>query len=126
MGDYFQPLRRKIGVVTLLVACVFAALWIRGFAISDEFNSTSWTRNSRGISFENGPSFVYHLNRSSGQSERHVVDHNSMRVQIIAETWIMEIFNVPQWSIAIPLTILSAWLLLSRQRLTKPTAISER
>ena len=29
MGDYFRGWRRKVGVVTLLLACVFAAAWIR-------------------------------------------------------------------------------------------------
>ena len=29
MGEFFKPLRRKLGVVTLLVACVFAAGWVR-------------------------------------------------------------------------------------------------
>jgi len=29
MGDYFKPWRRKFGVVTLVMACVFAAGWVR-------------------------------------------------------------------------------------------------
>src|ERR1700677_2622214 len=29
MPTYFKPLRRKIGVVTLALACVFAGAWIR-------------------------------------------------------------------------------------------------
>jgi hypothetical protein len=35
MGDYFKPWRRKIGVVTLVVACVFMAGWIRSFNFAD-------------------------------------------------------------------------------------------
>ena len=30
MGDYFKPWRRKIGVATLVMACVFAAGWVNG------------------------------------------------------------------------------------------------
>jgi hypothetical protein len=35
MGDYFKPRRRKIGVVTLVLACVFAAGWVRSEATYD-------------------------------------------------------------------------------------------
>jgi hypothetical protein len=36
MGDYFKPLRRKMGVVTLVIACVFAAGWVRGALVMDD------------------------------------------------------------------------------------------
>ena len=29
MGEFFKGWRRKVGVLTLLIACVFAAGWIR-------------------------------------------------------------------------------------------------
>ena len=29
MGDYFKPWRRKIGCVTLVLACLFMAGWVR-------------------------------------------------------------------------------------------------
>ena len=35
MGDYFRSWRRKIGVVTLGMACVFAGGWVRSFIIAD-------------------------------------------------------------------------------------------
>src|SRR6185312_4765022 len=35
MGGFFKPLRRKIGVVTLGVACVLVAGWVRGFFVVD-------------------------------------------------------------------------------------------
>lgn len=35
MRDFFKGWRRKIGVATLVMACVFTAGWIRSFAISD-------------------------------------------------------------------------------------------
>ena len=35
MGDYFKLWRRKIGVVTLVVACVFAVGWVRSQFVED-------------------------------------------------------------------------------------------
>ncbi|WP_010582806.1 hypothetical protein [Schlesneria paludicola] len=35
MREYFKPLRRKLGVVTLLMACLFAVGWVRSEIISE-------------------------------------------------------------------------------------------
>ena len=35
MNGFFKPLRRKFGVVTLLVACVFMASWVRSALYED-------------------------------------------------------------------------------------------
>lgn len=35
MGEYFKPWQRKIGVVALLMACVFAAGWVRSGTVED-------------------------------------------------------------------------------------------
>lgn len=35
MNDYFKPLRRKVGVMTLLLECTFAAGWVRSLKIED-------------------------------------------------------------------------------------------
>jgi len=34
--------------------------------------------------------------------------------------------SIPYWSIVIPMTLLSAWLLLSKPRVAKPDVISEK
>ena len=35
VGEYFKEWRRKVGVLTLVLACIFAGAWIRGFTIED-------------------------------------------------------------------------------------------
>ena len=35
MSEFFKPWRRKLGVVTLAVACVFAGGWVRSLGVSD-------------------------------------------------------------------------------------------
>jgi len=39
MGEFFKGLRRRIGIVTLLMACVFMGGWIRSPHHCDSFNS---------------------------------------------------------------------------------------
>ena len=35
MGDYFKPMRRKLGVVTLMMACVSVSGWVRSLTELD-------------------------------------------------------------------------------------------
>lgn len=37
MGEYFKGWRRKIGVITLLFACLFTDAWMRGHIVEDCF-----------------------------------------------------------------------------------------
>lgn len=37
MGDYFKPLRRKFGVVTLVITTLTIAIWIRAQLVTDLF-----------------------------------------------------------------------------------------
>ena len=37
MGDYFKPWRRKLGVLTLVLACLFMAAWVRSLAVRDTY-----------------------------------------------------------------------------------------
>jgi hypothetical protein len=38
MGEFFRGWRRKVGVVTLVLSCVFAGLWIRSRVVRDRFS----------------------------------------------------------------------------------------
>ena len=38
MPNYFKPWRRKLGVVTLLMACVFTGGWVRSLVVKDKLN----------------------------------------------------------------------------------------
>jgi hypothetical protein len=40
MGEYFRPWRRKMGVLTLLMALVFMAGWVRSNFVSDNISSS--------------------------------------------------------------------------------------
>ena len=141
MGDYFKPLRRKIGVVTLLLACVFMAGWVRSQTIKDEFTINRiegvfhhLTSNCSRLAWKT-------VTIRNPKTHRYIspfyfarpadVDH-LYRGRISPEAWKWrwqfwgfefgrftsslshdeKIYVVPYWSITVPLTLLSFWLLL--------------
>ncbi len=156
MGDYIKPWRRKIGVVTLVLACLLMVGWLRSVAFHDEVRFHTWTDRTDGlvstdssIGWESRSGFEFHNKQSTplmaflpgnrfvkisrstdprnysrwdwnwywcgfaggvahyghGLDEIHIEHHN---------IWI-----VPYWSIVIPLTVVSTWLLLSKTRSSK-------
>ena len=159
MRDYFKPLRRKLGVVTLIIACVFLTGWVRSqssydelkfvdrfptperielhFAIScdsvfgiiiSSFKSqiTAATSKSNLFDYRNEPGTksvdnrfgqmgVEWMNQSFGFrfGEADVGGNETLGIQPIGE---IKIWLIPYLSIVIPLTLLSAYLLLSKPR----------
>ena len=160
MGEFFKPWRRKIGCVTLIMACVFAAGWVRSLAIADVSDlsgrylpkTTSFFQmasTSRGIEFRR----IWpkrqgdYSNRSWGWRSSPIQQEVRSRdfefevewakslcgVGIEGGSWgkpymrpgLMRIMIIHYWSIVIPLTLISSWLLLSKPRTTNVKPISE-
>ncbi len=147
--SYFKPLRRKIGVLTLAMACVLMAGWVRSLTIVDTFYfptgwRTSFTTSTAfqsiilrvGFDGEWNEAFYWKTYRSSffapyrrqdiliepaeaenvvwfcqlsgfgiGETPREMHDELRQLYVMISFLWV-----------AIPLTLLSAWLLLSKPR----------
>ncbi len=153
MPPYFKPLRRKIGVVTLVTACVFSAGWVRSYRVQDTFVLEFGTGNSVELlsackslifvsAIDQSPSKPPKLNfrwitygfasdqwymQIDADNENMVASSKSAEFtshQVIlpigVTTHYFRAFQVPYWSIVIPMTLLSAWLLLSRPRTKKP------
>jgi hypothetical protein len=158
MGEYFRSWKRKIGVVTLLLACLFMSGWIRSLRTTDFiiFNSIwpnhavlsgfgrfrifqlgkytfSWGEADQGTkitytfhewsplftSYKWTPVFRYGaLEHSARQCEVFEVYDDSTGTP--HPMWMF-----PYWSIALPLTALSAFLLLTNPHQTTPKKTSE-
>lgn len=151
MPTYFTPLRRKIGVVTLVMALVFTVGWIRSLGGEEHFcchfgKGTYWNFMS-----DNG-SIRWTMADASSESKlvpfhagwfRKPYDQVTTVIAGIEEMinpnpwereWcgfgvyetssplLVKAWKFPYWSIVIPLTLLSAWLLLSKPRAKKPPA----
>ena len=147
MATYFMPLRRKIGVLTLILAGMFMAGWMRspvihdtftvcfgstyrfklvsaarrlGFAIlhinSDELLPFAfWTADTaatNGWRIELLPS----VPRLSDGIEKGILRKGNGEAHFSNTSIRADWFHVPYYSIVIPLTLLSAWLLLSKRR----------
>ena len=102
MFNYFRGWRRKAGLVTLLMACVFAAGWVRSLTEIDRLGLfggwvCSWGGSMRLVEV----SFI--TTQIGGASVR--------------AAQLTPFFSIPYWMIVLPLTLLSAWLLLSKPRI---------
>ena len=145
MSEFFKPWRRKVGCVTLAMACVFMAGWVRsrtandyvliptnsaGYFVGADSHGLCWIQ-SQNLDFPDfwyvvqGPGVSFEFNAAY----QRPLDHNAaatcsqwLGFQIIQINsnilgprsrelkWVL-----PYWSIVLPLTLLSAYLLLSKQ-----------
>ena len=164
MGEFFHGWRRKVGVLTLLLACMFAVGWMRSPRIIDSIrfpaqmhakeslvsvtidslisssHSIFWVRSDEGSAdispteeIDLGPRYPK-WNTSSEHPELFhsqfkwrwrvcgfgIGDFDVERHEGSWETCAI----IPYWSIVIPLTVLSAWLLLSKSRKLEKTAVT--
>jgi hypothetical protein len=142
MGAYFKPWRRKRGVVTLVMACASMAAWMRSWVIADEFEIPM--KNGRSHFFVAGDNWIGWVVQRDGdpvirlkkpikmltppkkkrmswisRRERYS-DDQFARIQTNLDGSMSVVDNpnlfLPYWSIVIPLTLLSAYLLLSMPR----------
>jgi hypothetical protein len=143
MREFFRGWRRKIGVLTLLMACVFAAGWVRSFTVTDLFvfavgqnqtdilgslkGSFGWqtTHQEAPHPISIYPTWIRSDNltakslEAGGEAEGirwrwrflgfdgGYLDIDSTKAAFV---------SVPYWSIVLPLTAISAFLLLSKAK----------
>lgn len=151
MNGYFKPLRRKIGVVTLGLACVLMGVWMRSIVICDDLIAYSPETNAgqRWLTSYRSHMMIFSYRKRLKKPylkywSRHIDTENfgnrfpfsgfeggwywtgagfgvgNAKQPRNSPTYGFDVFRAPYWSIVIPLTLLSAWLLLSRPRATKP------
>jgi hypothetical protein len=143
MGDFFKPWRRKIGAVSLVMACVFSVGLVRSFYISDVMEYFPGESSMiRLISWRGNVSCSYLIGKPPSKFVKRFlffayenpypfetefegcqwdwrVGH--MGVATCSDTTSDSIAVVsPYWSIVFPLTLLSAYLLLTKPRTAKP------
>lgn len=138
MGDFFHGWRRKAGCVTLLLACVLLAGWIKSIWLQDDIEfrlpggrflhtihsvgqSVTWACHvSRGIhpvpfSWQSGPP------SGAFPDQPVVIDWQWNGIAVGNVRWEMtsdyiHFWRFPHLSVGIPLTLLSAYLILWKPR----------
>ena len=157
MGEYFHGWKRKLGVMTLAVACLFMAGWIRSFLVHDQIQIPSdaslkycvsydgqfqWTAMSgtdllTGIDVAKGPGRVtryewfetpigvFHKTPKGADPTEfnwrwhwYGFDLREAKWQTLfpLQAGCVQVYRVQYWIVVIPLTLVSAWLLMSKPR----------
>lgn len=154
MRSFFNGWRRKIGVATLSMTCLFAGAWVRSLTngisliflangqthlVASERGALMWKMDS---SNDGSPMQAFHrINWNSYTIKPLPISANSTTPEIDEwrRRWCGFDFRkyhyegtnyssltriVPYWSIIIPLTLQSTWLLLGRSRV-RPNHVDE-
>jgi len=131
MREFFRPFRRKLGAVTLMMACALTGLWVRsvhhlevvfvrsfcavcsgggGFAISQKLKYEFSSSNDGNQTDETRGTVQIGLQVSSFTSTFKLLAFDPSRTEIVDPKLI------PYPWIVLPLVSISGWLLLSRTR----------
>jgi len=134
MPTYFKPWRRKIGVMTQVIACVFAAAWVRSFVANDSIgfpvqkHTTVGLMSARGaliwcIQYHESIGSTWKLTKWTTRTDPVDVDGISWigivgRVHPCQRTSGVEsvILVTPYWSFIVSLFLLSCYLLESNPK----------
>lgn len=139
MGNFFHGWRREAGCVTLVIACVFMGLWARSYYVEDwlvlpiRSAPTELLSRPSGIAVvtvDGVPPEAYsaHFHWDAFQRDKMVFKEPLARLGKVDWRWdfggfhfskegqgqVIRWYMIPYWSFVIPLTALSAWLLLSK------------
>lgn len=134
MVEFFKGWRRKAGVLTLLIACGMCCLWMRSFRLVDivafgKHRSANSIRSNQGtIGWHRDIVNIFYGDRQEGSNRieyKHLVRwhqmsfprydvHRKSEIQFSGES--VAQFQIPYWSIVMPLTLLSAYLLIVRPK----------
>ena len=151
MGHYFKPRRRKIGVVTLLTASVLMAGWFRSLTTftqvifplavhhyislvlydqsfrivweCDTVESSSWSD----ASLFSTPLADIAPDQTGWTDPENFCLNMPFRLRrkadwVLPRTYSVRTMSLPCWSLVVPLTLLSAALLLGKPRNEEKTA----
>lgn len=143
MREFFKPLRRKVGVLTLGLACVSSIAWLRSSMQIDVISYNGKTHSDivsicrRGIMWElrferpleHGlrPGWNYMHSSDQWWVEQRFTEYTAYGVGgfRLSYNWHAATSTggatllTPHWAVTIPLTLLSAYLLLSKPRQAK-------
>ena len=111
MREFFHGWRRKAGCVTLALACVATGLWIRSYIVFDQLVLAG------NLLISNSGCLVWNWS-GWGTPELNLVDWYCEHASPFSEEWYFGTDGVrmPYWAVNIPLTLLSAYLLLWKPR----------
>ena len=149
MGEFFYGWRRKVSVLTLMTALLFTIGWVRSRTIADVC-SFHCGKQATGVFYSARDSFAFgrysddqihsvfslpvlHQDTAFDFPEASDDDPGQWSCKRCGLTFFVGrdhnhqrlFWHVPYWSIVIPLILLSAYLLFSKQHKSNPMKITE-
>jgi hypothetical protein len=123
MREFFRGWKRKVGCVTLGLACASAAIWLRSLFVGDGlwlvFSNQSYTFVSADgrVGCASGQLLGFVKTEIMFKSWNRPTDpYRALAVASVPPQWM-----IPYWSVCQPFTLVSAWLLFSKPRPAKPS-----
>lgn len=127
MGDFFKGWRRKLGCVALLMACAMMGAWMRSQFTSD-VACWSMGHESEVVISSNGMLSWWRLGMQGPVprfwNPNFVSQGNDGTYYFTVRDWGVELgpadsLSIPYWPFVIPLTFVSAYLILWKPRKAK-------
>ena len=148
MNDFFRQRRRKVGLVTLVMACTLMAGWLRSMTVCDIVSFASGSGTTASLALWDG-FLIWGENNNASNPPPDFPEWETESSQFMREVFIEEglkihwrwyglgtcqhqnpdgsidkISLVPDWEFVAPLTVVSAFLLLSKPRNSNREKIS--
>lgn len=114
MFECFRGWKRKAGLLSLVVTCLFVAAWVRSMIVVDILGIVSETTSR--VLVSGNHEFLWAHERNSQKRPSSVVWQTFPNKPGIIGSSRHGILSIPYWSIVLPMTALSACLLLSKRR----------
>lgn len=150
MREFFRGWKRKVGCLTLVLALVLMCAWLRSGFEFDEYSYYSDNGMHKLFATEGRLGLFSYITRTNKEFIYVLsVDPDDVSVDVsigktpsqIAQRWEIigfhfqagqagdemryAVYTIPYWSITIPLTLISLWLLLSKPRQSNRNKIVE-
>lgn len=128
MRELFHGRRRKAGCVTLVMACAVFMMWMRSLVIEDQIMikpPDEWHRYVHFFESSHSVLSWTSWNSGLGRFQWRSVPVGPQREVILSDEWPQYRkglgmrraiqYEVPYWTLVLPLALLSAWLILGRR-----------
>ncbi len=131
MGDFFRGWRRKIGIVTLVMACLSATAWMACLwdhaAINRLISDIVPPQDGRFGLLTDEASITLGTFMAFQPGQFRAANVVPPKMSIVTaqgiRLYLLPIFDIPFWRIVTPLAMLSTYLLLSKPRTSHPKSV---
>jgi hypothetical protein len=125
MHTFFHGWRRKLGIVTLVMTLAIMGLWARSYLVPEQFAGSVYVGSADGIvTFGQIVERLKNVASTSGEDSYQGwagvgFGRTHYFIERLSVELIMDELSIPYWTFVLPLTVLSAYLILWKPRKQK-------